>query len=136
MLPHTADLIVEAWGPDLAACVEEALTALIGLCIASRRARIGGTHRARIGPDAAEAVLLGALDEALFVLDTSIDAPVTARVRAVPVDDDRPALEVELALATPDTVESTGAGPKAISRSELTVESGPVGVRCTFLVDV
>ena len=28
-LPHTADVIIEAWGPDLAACAEEAVAALI-----------------------------------------------------------------------------------------------------------
>jgi SHS2 domain-containing protein len=28
-LPHTADVIIDAWGPDQAACYEEAVAALV-----------------------------------------------------------------------------------------------------------
>ena len=139
VVAHTADVIIEAWGPEVAACVEEALNALIGLCYESHRPRIVGTHRTFVGPvvdrDVAEGLLLGALDELLYVLDTSAAAPIGATVRSTG-GAGRTLLDIELQLAAPDTVETTGAGPKAISRSGLDVVTDAGQVRCTFLVDV
>ena len=76
-------------------------------------------------------LLLGVLDEVIFVLDTSVAVPTGA---AVAQHGDR--LDVEIRLAARETVEPTGAGPKAISRSDLSVVVGPHEARCSFLVDV
>ena len=137
VLPHTADLIVEAWGPDLAACVEEALGGLIGICLASDSPRLTSTHRARFGPDRDDAVLLDVLDEAIYLFDTTREGPVEAAVRTpVGGPGDGAVLEVDFRLASPDTIESVGLGPKAISQSGVTVESSAGVVRCSFIVDV
>lgn len=135
ILPHTADVIVEAWGPDLAACVEEAITALISICVDVRPASIERTRSVRVGPGSYESVLLAALDEVIFSLDTSTDVPVGVGVSLLDGDAEVH-LDLEFQLAASASVEPAGAGPKAISRSGLNVESSPNEVQCTFLVDV
>jgi SHS2 domain-containing protein len=50
-LPHTADVILEAWGPDLATCCEEAVAALVETYADSQSATVVG-ERARASPSA------------------------------------------------------------------------------------
>jgi SHS2 domain-containing protein len=134
---HTADVILEAWGPDLAACCEEAVAALVET-YADRQStdpastRSAGVHVAHLASAPDDELLLAVLDEVIFVLDTSGAVPVAAEVRRGEPD----GLDVELCLADPAHVEPTGSVPKAISRSELVVERTPDGVRCQVLVDL
>lgn len=132
ILPHTADLIVEAWGPDIASCIEEAVTALVSTCVDARAARIERIRAVRFGPGSDEQLLLDTLEEVVFTLDTSPDVPVRATVHRRPDD----YIDVELHLAATESVQPAGPGPKAISRSGLAVDASPDGVRCSFLVDV
>ncbi|MFP4513139.1 MAG: hypothetical protein ACLFRV_09370, partial [Acidimicrobiales bacterium] len=44
-------------------------------------------------------------------------------------------LDAVIDLAEPDSLEPTGAAPKAISRSGLHVDVGPAGARCSLLVE-
>jgi SHS2 domain-containing protein len=131
---HTADVIVDAWGSDLASCIEEAVVAVIGLCVEpSDDLDEAGEWSAPVaitgGSD--EALLMATLDEVIFTIDTSHAVPVGATV----VDHDG-ALELTFQLADRDLVEPTGAVPKAISRSELAIATSADQVRCSFLVDV
>lgn len=141
-VPHTADVIVEAWGPDVPSCCEEAIAALIATYADAGTPPIVGQHHVHIAPASplaatpagagAEAILLDALEEVIFTLDTAAGVPV--RARAIPADDG--GLDLLLDLADPHDVAGTGAVPKAISRSGLHVAIGPAQVRCQFLVDV
>lgn len=132
-IPHTADVILEAWGPDVAGCLEEAVAGL-----ASTYAELGeGTPlTARvvdIPSGRPETQLLDLLDEVIFTLDTSAHGvPVAADVH--PGADG--GLRVVLRLAPADRVAPTGSVPKAISHSGLRLDDGPEGVSCRFLVDV
>jgi SHS2 domain-containing protein len=131
-VPHTADVIVEAWGPDLPACFEEAAAGLAAVYVDAARAREIGRHPVHLGPGPPDALLVDLVEEAIFALDTAPGVPFGAEVSAAQDG----GLDVELALADPDTVTATGSVPKAVSRSELAVAAGPGGVRCRFLVDV
>lgn len=131
-LPHTADVIVEAWGPDLATCVEEATAAMVGTCLDTGSALAVGERTVRVASSSPEQAVLDALDEVIFALDTSPHPPIGARVR----DAGDGSLVVTIALADPGSVEHVGAAPKAISRSGLTVATTADGVRCRVLVDV
>jgi SHS2 domain-containing protein len=131
-LPHTADVIIEAWGPDFPSCCEEAVSALLGLCIGGPSATVNDRHGFIVTGGQADTMLLELLDEVLFVLDTEPAVPVRASVRSGPGG----GLEVELALAERDTIEPVGAVPKAVSWSGLAVNDVEGGVRCSFLVDV
>jgi len=132
LLPHTADVIVEAWGDDLPACVEEAVLGLAETYADARRATEAERAQVHVpaGPD--ESLLLAALDEMIFLLDTSPNVPVSATVTAA----EDGGLDLAIVLATHGTVEATGAAPKAISRSELAVVASANHVRCRYLVDV
>jgi SHS2 domain-containing protein len=123
-------VIVEAWGPDLAACCEEAVAGLVAVYA---EAASGGGHdrrRVHVEPAPSDVQLLDLLEEVIFTLDTAVGVPVAAEVVAASDG----GLDVTLLLAAGAT--GTGAVPKAISRSGLRVDEAGGRVRCRFLVDV
>lgn len=131
-LPHTADVILEAWGPDLASCLEEAVAALADVFVDARTVEPVERRRVHLRPAPPESLLLEVLEEVIFTLDTAAAVPVQAEVRAAGDG----GLDVVLVLVDPATVVPTGGVPKAVSRSELAVHAGGGSVRCRFLVDV
>lgn len=131
-LPHTADVILEAWAPDFPGCCEEAVTAVVDACVDRSGAVVVGHHGLPIAAASPETMLLDAVEGLIFVLDTERDVPVGAEIRAV----DGGALELRLTMADRTTVEPIGSGPKAVSRSGFELLTGPDGVRCRFLIDV
>lgn len=131
-LPHTADALLEAWGPDLASCCEEAVAALTGLCIDAAAARPVARRTVHVPAGSAASRLVAVLDEVIFTLDTADAVPIGAQVRGAGDG----GLDVVLELADRATVMPSGAVPKAISRSELQVDERPGAVRCRYLVDV
>ncbi len=133
---HTADVILEAWGPDLAACCEEVVAALVETyCDPAGCPPIVGRHEVHLEPSSDDEAVLQVLDEVIFLLDTSGAVPVGAQVRAG-VGGDAAGLEVVILLADRAEVEPTGSVPKAVSRSGLVVERAPTGLRCQVLVDL
>ena len=131
-MPHTADVILQAWGPDLASCCEEAVAALLAICLNGSEAAVAGQLEFTVPAGPADAMLLDLLDEVIYVLDTEPKVPIRAEATA----QSDGAMKVELQLADREAVESTGSGPKAVSRSELSVENRPGQTHCSFLVDV
>lgn len=131
-LPHTADVILEAWGPDLESCFEEAVAALVGVCVESTAVVAVDRHEVQLDPAPYDELLVALADEVIFLLDTAEAVPVRARVRRR----DDGGLDVQVALAERTAITASGAVPKAVSRSELAVTSDTAGVRCRFLVDV
>ncbi len=131
-LPHTADVIVEAWGPDLAACCEEAVAALLELCIDWTSAPVQRHIGFAVAPGPRDTMLLDLLDELVFVLDTEPAVPAGVAVRSRTGG----GLDVQLTLVERDRVEFVGSAPKAVSRSDLVVEEAGGAARCSFLVDV
>jgi SHS2 domain-containing protein len=132
VVAHTADVILEAWGPDLAVCCEEAVTALAATYVETAGTVVAGRRRVHLSAAPEESLLLAVLEELIFTLDTAEEVPVRAEVSSTADG----GLDVVLVLADPDRVIGTGAVPKAVSRSELAVESRPGSTRCRFLVDV
>lgn len=131
VLPHTADVILEAWGPDLASCCEEAVSALTGEYVEAGTAGAVGRRQVHLRPASPESMVLNVLEEVIFTLDTAEAVPV----RAVVTTAADGGLDVDLALAAREAVSATGAVPKAVARS-LHLDSQPGIVRCRFLVDV
>lgn len=128
---HVADVILEAWGPGLTECFEEAVAAVLGLCVDPSEAVVTDHRTAIVGPGSAPSMLLDLLDEVVFVLDTADDTPVRAEIA-----EREGALAITFELADPASVGVVGSAPKAISHSGLAVERLGDRVRCTFLVDV
>jgi SHS2 domain-containing protein len=130
--PHTADVILEAWGPDLPACCEEAVAALVSVYADGTGSEEIGRRSLHLPRASDEDLLLEVLEEVIFTLDTADGVPVRAAVRAA----DDGGLDLEVLLVDRATVVATGAVPKAVSRSELAVSRDGGRVRGRFLVDV
>lgn len=130
--PHTADVILEAWGTDAAACFEEVVAALVETCADVSGAVPVGHHDVVLPSGPNDSMLLGLLDEVIFVLDVGEAMPVSAAVSETTAG----GLSATLTLAARDTVSPTGSVPKAVSRSGLLVEESPDRVRCRVLIDV
>jgi SHS2 domain-containing protein len=131
-LPHTADVIIDAWAPSLAACYEEAVTGLIETYANPREAVAITEQAVDVASAPADEMLLQLLDEVIYAIDVADGVPIRARIRA----DIDGGLHARLALADPDSIEPVGAVPKAISRSGLEVTRHADTVRCQYLVDV
>lgn len=131
-LPHTADVILEAWGPSLAACLEEAAAALADTYVETDRTQVTERVRVRLAANDSEGLLLALLNEMIFRLDTSTAVPVGAEVR----ESDDGGLDAELLVADGRDIRPAGSAPKAVSHSELRLVQEPGRVWCRVLVDV
>ncbi len=131
LLPHTADLIVEAWGADDLACAEEAAQALIEVCVAGDPEPESGHWVSELSVPRLDLVR-SVLEEVLFALDTSELAPVSAHLERIADS----GVTLRLGLAQRDSVRLTGAAPKAIVMMP-SARAGPeASWRCRFIVDV
>lgn len=132
LLPHTADCIIEAWGPDQASCAIEALSGMV-----ESFAELPDAAATRLVPLSAtsggpEDVLVSLLEDVLYALDVFSVVPV--RFHLGTLEDGGIGGDMEVVPA--DGVHAVGPVPKAVSYHELHV--GPVegGWRCRVLVDV
>ena len=125
---HTADTIIEAWGPTLEACLEEAV-----LCMVGGFADVTGAdavHPVEIDlePGLPERLLEQVLDEVIYRLDVAGVVPVS-----VAVTGDRAVFGV----APLDAVEVVGPEPKAVALSGLSCAPDDEGTwRATATIDV
>lgn len=110
---HTADEIIEAWGPTRAACLEEAVRGLVGLFAAPRGDAPSDEHEIVLEGDD-EAMLLAALDEVVFLADARSAVP--AEVEAI---DEGDRIRLRLRLVSTCDAEGIGPPPKAVSRGGL-----------------
>ena len=132
-VPHTADLRIEAWGPNREVCIAEAVR---GLVKSFADVSGAGCHRAvechlTAGSDAD--LLAAVVEEVIYRLDTSGEVPVAVAVGRSADGG------IDLALRAVDasTVEIIGAAPKAASLSGLACASEASGRwSCTVTIDV
>jgi SHS2 domain-containing protein len=132
-VPHTADLRIEAWGPTREDCLAEAVRGLVGAFAAVRgvRARDSLTLHLTAGSD--EDLLVAALDEVIYRLDTGGQVPVSVDVRRAP---DSGVLAC-FAVAPVAEAQITGAAPKGVSLHELRCGPDAAGRwSCSVTVDV
>ena len=134
LLPHTADIRLEAWGPSPAECLEEAVAALAESFVDV--SNIGETTSLPIDLARAEdreGMLVALLDEALFVIDVFGTAPVAAHLSV------RGQGGLTGTFETVPVSEATqiGSAPKAVARSGLSFARDPEdGWRCVATIDV
>lgn len=116
-VPHTADLRIEAWAPSRPECLAEALRGLIDSFADVTGARVIRTTE-RLVPAASDAdALAAAAEEIIYLLDAENQVPVRVQVRPV-----ARGIVLGLALAAAETVEITGAAPKAVTYHGLRCE--------------
>jgi len=133
LVPHTADRIIEAWGPDRASCLAEALTGMV-----ESFARPKGTEEpGRVLPLSAppgrpEDTLVALAEQVIYALDVFEAVPVGFRLE----ETEAGGMAGTMDVVPTQAVEVLGAPPKAVSYHELFMEPTEDGWRCRMLVDV
>lgn len=131
-LPHTADVRIEAWGPSVEACLEQAVAGVVGSFADLSAARPSGSVTFSVPDAAAEDLLVAVLDEVIFRLDTQSVLPVRSDVQRGDAD----GLRVRFDVVPASEAELIGAVPKATSLHGLVFEPTRNGWRCEVTVDI
>lgn len=131
VLPHTADVQIEAWAPTQAGCYEEAVAAFLDIFTDSSRASVLTRLPFEVGPGDPRDLLVQLLEEAVVIVETAGVAPVEAHVDVL---GDR--LVGSFSVAPVDEVELTGSIPKGISYEELSFKPEHGRWHCLATVDV
>lgn len=131
LAPHTADCVIEAWGPDRASCLVQALTALV-----EEFAEVPDPAAVTVLPLAASgdgtAVLVSLLEDVIFALD--VFSAVPARFHLTETEDGGVAGDMEVVPL--DRAVVVGPEPKGVSYHGASLTSDSGGWSCHVLVDV
>lgn len=133
ILPHTADMALEAWAPDKAACIAEAVEALVGSFADVRDAIPRESVTLRFDAADDRGLLVQVLDEVIFQEEVHgrlpADTSVTVRAGSQ--------AEVRFAAVPVGEVEAGGAVPKGVSRHDLRFGPASDGQwRCHVIIDI
>jgi SHS2 domain-containing protein len=150
LVPHTADVALEAWAPAKYECVIQAVHALVG-GFAELMERRGGRDEPApasapapvsapalrvsvsvpIDPASDDDLLVAVLDEVIYQVEVHGRVPVDATLAAA-----GEAVDVRFETVPIDTVRIIGAVPKAVSLHQLRFGRVDGGWRCHVTVDV
>lgn len=116
VLPHTADVLVEAWAPSRSACLEELVRGVVATFVDTGAV----TQPAReipveVGAPRDDDVVIALLDDVCYLLDA--DGLVVVDIALEEEDDG--SFDGAFFVVPTDAVVPTGAAPKGASRSEL-----------------
>jgi SHS2 domain-containing protein len=132
LVPHTADSIIEAWGPDRVTCLAEAVGGMVSVF-----ADVGDAAATTVLPIALEPapsvdLLVGLLEEVIYTVDVFGKVPV--RVQLAESQDGGVAGDLEVVPV--GDVALIGPMPKAVSFHDLEIAEHEGAWRCRVLVDV
>ena len=94
-------------------------------------ARAQRIRRRRLTADRDDDLFVAALDDVIFLLDTSGEAPVDVHLQDVDGG-----IDVEFTMVDASALPQVGAVPKAVSLNELRLSDGQHGWRCSVTLDV
>ncbi|HTN78905.1 MAG TPA: archease [Acidimicrobiales bacterium] len=129
--PHTADAVIEAWGPTAAACYEEAVAAFVDIFAETDASPPGSAEAFDVGPGRPGELLVLLLEEVLFDAEARGHVPTVTEVE---VRDDR--LVGRFSTVSIEELDITGAIPKGVSYSDLEFGATESGWHCRAMVDV
>jgi SHS2 domain-containing protein len=132
LVPHTADCIIEAWGPDRASCVCEALLGLVESFAAPGDVAASNVLPLSADAGGAEDALVSLLEDVIYGIDVFAVVPV--RFHLAETEDGGLAGDMEVVEA--NGVELVGPVPKAVSYHGLSIQPAEGGWTCHVLVDV
>ncbi|MEV6693838.1 archease [Micromonospora sp. NPDC051196] len=132
LVPHTADVRIEAWAPDRAGCLTEAVRAMVESFTDLTGARPHAEREFRPPPAADEDLLVAVLDEVIYRMETADELPLVTEVTEDGID----GLRVRWGVTGTGEVELTGAVPKAVSLHELRFGGDEEGWSCAVTLDV
>ncbi len=130
-VPHTADLRIEAWAPTRNGCIREAVLGTVDSFLDISSAQPVHTLARRLTAEHDDDLLVAVLEDVIYLLDTTGDAPVDVELNGTDSD-----VEVTFAMADASTLPQIGAIPKAVSLNELRLARGPASWWCSVTLDV
>ena len=132
MLPHTADVIVEAWGPTRDACLRQAVLGVVEMFADVDGVAASDSVPLSFPQAPAEELLVVLLEEVLYLLDAENQVPVDVSITTTAGGGLGGAFQVVSATA----LDQRGAVPKAITRHGLELARNADTWRCQVTVDV
>jgi SHS2 domain-containing protein len=133
ILPHTADLILEAWGPTRTACMEEEVLALVESFADTSAADTADPVAISLDRARDDDLLVGLLEEVLYLVEVLGVVPSVAAV----TERDDGGLGGFFDVVRITEVEAVGAAPKAVARGDLQFGCDAEGRwSCRVTVDV
>jgi SHS2 domain-containing protein len=131
-LPHGADWGIEAWGPDRASCLVEALLALV-----ERFARLPDAPATSALPLAAQSssdedLLVSLIEDVIYTVDVLSVVPVRFHLSAT----EGGGVAGDMEVVPAGEVEIIGPVPKGVSYHGLSMVADPAGFRCRAVIDV
>lgn len=132
LLPHTADCIIEACGPDRASCLAQALEGLVQCFAEVPDAAAARPLPLGAAPGGAEDVLVALFEDVIFAMDVFGVVPVRFHL----AETEEGGIAGDMEVVKSEQADIVGPVPKGVSYHGL--EVGPVegGWRCRVLVDV
>ncbi len=130
-VPHTADIGVEAWGPNRESCIAEAVMGVAESFADTAQVHPDRMRECWFAESSDEDLLVNVLDEAIFYLDTEDEVPVDVEVET---RDD--GVAVNFAMADAAAVRHVGAVPKGVSLHGLRIGPAAGVWSCSVIVDV
>lgn len=130
-MPHTADLMIEAWGPDRRRCVAEAVLALCESFADAGGCFPAGTVELRTMADRDPARLVEVLEEVIYLLDAEGVVAVGVDVAGSDAD-----LVCRFEVVPMAQVTLVGSTPKAVSWHGLAIGPDEQGWSCHVVIDV
>jgi SHS2 domain-containing protein len=132
-VPHTSDVILEAWGPSRAACLRELVAGLVDAFADTRHVTVAPVERRlTLRFDHDEDLAIALLEEVVYLLDAEglvvVDVALVQRTGGL--------VDATFAVVPVGSVVEVGAPPKGVSRSELSVTANGPSWRARALVDV
>ena len=131
VVPHTADLRVEAWGPTREECVAEAVLGAVESFVDATRAGAPVACDRPVEAATDEDLLVAVLDELVYLMDTTGQVPVGVVVTPRDVG-----AEVRFEMVDAERLPQVGAVPKAVSLHELSIARDAGGWTCSVTLDV
>lgn len=135
VLPHVADVILEAWAPERLGCFEAAVMGLVGAVVDVGDARADRRVEFAVAATSDEDLLVRLLEEVIFLVDAEGRIPVAVTVAEAPEG-----LRGWFESVSVEQVEETGALPKGVSRSGVQFACDDRGAetrwRCRVMIDV
>lgn len=132
LLPHTADVIVEAWGPTRDACLRHAVLGLVETFADVHEVTASASVPLAFPPDSGENLVVALLEEVLYLLDAGNQVPVDVTIAAAADG----GLHGEFLVVPATAVDQHGAVPKAITHYGLELGQNAGTWRCRVTVDV
>jgi SHS2 domain-containing protein len=127
LVAHTADVILEAWGPDRESCLREAILGMVASFADIGGATVQGSFPLFLGMRSDDDALGYLLEEVIYSVEVRRLVPVNVTVE--PVSHDGPCIILRVAPLD-YRVRIVGACPKAVSRQDLHIASDQSGTWC------